>query len=64
LELLLGQRRKEAPPSEEGGSGVEDAAEAGAQGSEAEDVVAENQPLALTQASGTVLQGCLAYLAA
>jgi hypothetical protein len=66
LKLLLSQlsqQWKAAPPSEEGGSGVVGASVAGARGSEDEGVVAPDQQLALTQASGTVLQGCLPYLA-
>jgi hypothetical protein len=57
LELLLSQRRKAAPASEEGRSGVEGASEAGARGSEAEGVTAENQPLAHTQASERCRRG-------
>jgi hypothetical protein len=57
LELLLSQRRKAAPLSEEGGSAGKDAAEAGAQGGEAEGVTAQKQVLAHTQASERCCRG-------
>jgi hypothetical protein len=65
LELLLSQRQKEteaAPTSEEGGSGVKGASEAGARGSEDEGDMAPDQPIAHTQASGRCCKGC-PYLA-
>jgi hypothetical protein len=57
LELLRSQRQKDAPASEEGGSGVKGASEAGARGSEDEGVMAPDQPIAHTQASGRCGRG-------